>query len=74
MLQLLKDGDVVAESATNNQAIPASVSLVYRESVAGEDCQYSLKAVGQPATGILTVPENNLQFGLKMYGPGYEVH
>ena len=75
LLELVKDGQVVAQTFNVPGGSDNSLALFYRETSANEDgAEYQLFIRDEmDQVGFITIPDKNLQFGLKFHGPTYEV-
>ena len=69
LFELLKDGEVVAQTFSLRNGQDNSLSLFYRETVE-EDAEFQLLIRDESNSNeVMIVPNNNLLFGLKIHEP-----
>ena len=70
-MSLLKDGDEVVFAEADDSEEPSSISLLYKETLAGTDnAMYNIN-ISSNARDSEIVEPRNLQVGFKIYENGY---
>ena len=70
-MSLLKDGDEVVFAEADDSEEPSSISLLYKETLAGTDnAMYNIN-ISSNVKDFEIVEPRNLQVGFKIYENGY---
>ena len=70
-MSLLKDGDEVVFAEADDSEEPSSISLLYKETLAGTDnAMYNIN-ISTSVKDFEIVEPRNLQVGFKIYENGY---